>query len=51
MVKLPMLLCKRCAYRWVPRIEQLPKRCPRCKSYSWNVKKWMRPRGRPRKER
>ena len=30
------LNCKRCNYRWVPRIDN-PVVCPNCKSAYWNV--------------
>ncbi len=30
------LLCVRCSYEWMPRKEQLPKRCPKCRSVKWN---------------
>lgn len=30
--------CKRCGYEWIARIKK-PKACPRCKAYTWNVKK------------
>lgn len=28
--------CKRCGYKWKPRIETEPKQCPHCKSPYWN---------------
>jgi predicted Zn-ribbon and HTH transcriptional regulator len=33
---LPRLECNRCEYRWIPRTEQKPKRCPRCNSPYWD---------------
>lgn len=30
------LVCVRCFYEWMPRKEQLPKRCPKCRSVKWN---------------
>ncbi len=30
------LICVRCSYAWTPRKEQLPKRCPGCRSIKWN---------------
>lgn len=30
------LVCQRCSYEWTPRKDQLPKRCPRCRSVKWN---------------
>lgn len=30
------LMCKRCGYKWLPRIKT-PKRCPGCKSPYWNT--------------
>lgn len=35
-LKLPVLTCKRCGYRWIPRGKSFPKECPRCKSVLWN---------------
>ena len=28
--------CQKCGWEWIPRIEELPKVCPKCKSYNWN---------------
>jgi predicted Zn-ribbon and HTH transcriptional regulator len=36
------LICKRCGWEWVKRIETEPKNCPGCKSPYWN-KKRLRP--------
>lgn len=30
------LTCVRCSYEWIPRKDQLPKRCPRCRLVKWN---------------
>ena len=30
------LMCKCCEYQWHPRSNQLPKCCPKCKSYQWD---------------
>ena len=27
-----LLRCARCSYEWIPRKDQLPKRCPKCRS-------------------
>ena len=32
--------CKRCGYTWTGRLDTIPKQCPACKSYRWNVAKW-----------
>jgi uncharacterized OB-fold protein len=29
--------CERCGHKWVPREEEFPKVCPRCKSPYWNI--------------
>jgi predicted Zn-ribbon and HTH transcriptional regulator len=29
------LLCKKCGYQWIQRIESKPKCCPGCKSPKW----------------
>lgn len=29
--------CGRCNYQWTPRHEHIPKSCPECKSYRWNL--------------
>ena len=31
-----LLRCARCSYEWIPRKDQLPKRCPKCRSIKWN---------------
>lgn len=30
------LTCARCSYIWIPRKEELPNRCPKCRSIKWN---------------
>jgi len=40
-MELPKLFCKRCDYKWIPRITEKPKRCPRCKSYYWDTNRGM----------
>ena len=30
------LQCSKCNHQWIPRTDDLPATCPRCKSYSWN---------------
>lgn len=30
-----ILTCSRCDYQWLPRINNLPRACPKCKSYNW----------------
>jgi hypothetical protein len=39
--KLKIVQCKRCGYRWVPRVQNgqgSPKRCAGCKTKYWNTK-------------
>ena len=31
-----LLRCARCSYEWIPRKDELPKRCPKCRSIKWN---------------
>ena len=31
-----LLRCARCSYEWTPRKDELPKRCPKCRSIKWN---------------
>lgn len=33
-----MVSCKRCNYQWDP-IKDVPRECPNCKSYKWNLPK------------
>jgi len=49
MIELPTLHCKRCNHFWNPRMKKIPKKCPKCKSSSWNIdkksyhdKKWLK---------
>lgn len=37
--KLKKLICKRCGYIWIPRKEELPITCPKCRSPYWNKEK------------
>lgn len=39
MMNILKLKCKRCGYEWIPRTENLPKQCPRCKSPFWQEDK------------
>jgi len=32
-----MLKCQRCEHEWRPRTDEMPKECPKCKSYFWQV--------------
>lgn len=32
----PVLECKRCAHRWIPRKALVPKMCAKCKRTNWN---------------
>jgi len=34
-----LLKCLHCKHTWFPRHNKLPKVCPECKRYDWNVKK------------
>ena len=31
------LICKRCAYAWMPRKNQPPVVCPKCKRADWDI--------------
>jgi len=31
--------CNRCGFEWVTRLRKDPKRCSRCKSPYWNIKR------------
>lgn len=33
------LVCNRCNHEWIPRKDELPKTCPKCKSPYWNKKR------------
>jgi len=37
-VKVPEYECLRCGYKWIPRSERVPRRCPQCKSRYWDRK-------------
>jgi len=28
--------CIKCKYEWIPRTEEKPKECPKCKSRKWS---------------
>src|SRR5262249_34574606 len=32
-----VLQCLHCFFRWLPRIQRRPRRCPACKRYNWDV--------------
>lgn len=34
--KLPRYTCIRCNYEWIPRSDETPVVCPKCKSPYWN---------------
>ncbi len=34
-IKFTKLKCKRCNYEWLPRKEELPITCPKCRSPYW----------------
>jgi len=36
---LPHHHCERCGHDWVPRRDEKPNLCPKCKSYVWYKKK------------
>jgi predicted Zn-ribbon and HTH transcriptional regulator len=36
-VTLPIHTCLRCGHEWIPRKQELPKACSKCKSAYWNV--------------
>lgn len=38
------LKCKRCGYEWFKSRPEMPKVCPRCKSYKWNGE-YTKPKG------
>jgi len=37
-IKLKVLECKRCGYKWHPRVETV-RVCPHCKNPYWNVER------------
>ena len=32
-------VCRKCCYEWYPLSPTLPKVCPKCKRYNWNIRK------------
>jgi uncharacterized OB-fold protein len=36
---LPTIYCKRCGHIWIPKTNQPPKVCPKCKNPNWNKQK------------
>lgn len=34
--KLPVMQCKRCPHKWIPRITPV-RMCPKCKSLRWDT--------------
>lgn len=46
-IPIPLLKCmyKDCGNTWVPRTQRMPKVCPKCKRYGWNVGHVRRRRG------
>ena len=30
--------CVKCGHEWIPRIEEKPQTCPKCKTYKWEDK-------------
>jgi predicted Zn-ribbon and HTH transcriptional regulator len=35
-IMLPKYQCQRCSHSWIPRAEEIPTVCPKCKSPWWN---------------
>jgi Zn finger protein HypA/HybF involved in hydrogenase expression len=35
-IKLPILECKRCGKKWIPKKEDV-RQCPKCKSAYWDI--------------
>ena len=31
--------CNKCEHKWIPRLKELPKLCPKCHSPCWDRKK------------
>ena len=49
-IKLPVLKCIRCRYRWHSKTNTVPKVCPNCHSPYWSTpRRNKRGAGRPRK--
>jgi rubrerythrin len=38
-IDMKTLICKRCNYKWYPRIPKPPRQCPHCKNPRWNEAK------------
>jgi Zn finger protein HypA/HybF involved in hydrogenase expression len=38
-VMLKGFICERCHHKWVPREDEIPKVCPKCKSPYWNIQR------------
>jgi hypothetical protein len=36
-ITLKGFVCERCSHKWVPREDEIPKVCPKCKSPYWNT--------------
>jgi uncharacterized Zn ribbon protein len=34
-IMLTQFRCKKCDHEWIPRINGIPKVCPKCKHYDW----------------
>ena len=41
-VKLEGYRCERCNHIWVPRDEEIPRVCPKCKSPYWDIPRGIR---------
>lgn len=35
-ITLKGFVCERCGHKWVPRENEIPRVCPKCKSPYWN---------------
>lgn len=35
-IRLPILTCKKCKHKWIPRKAEIPVVCPKCKNPRWN---------------
>lgn len=38
-IKLYEYTCERCTHKWIPRRQEKPRVCPKCKSPYWDKKK------------
>ena len=38
-LQIPGYRCSRCGHEWIPRIDQYPTLCPKCKSPYWDKPK------------